>query len=65
MFKDWGYNVLKIKLNIRNAFISFFLASVCLQIATLASEGQVELYQRLSFERGRCYFPCQKAETQL
>lgn len=34
-----------------------FLASVCLQIATLASEGQVELYQRLSFERGRCYFP--------
>lgn len=31
-------------------------ASVCLQIASLASEGQVELYQRLSFERGRCCF---------
>lgn len=28
-----------------------------LQIATLASEDQLELYQRLSFERGRCYFP--------
>lgn len=46
-------------------FICFLLASVCLQIAALASEGQVELYQRLSFERGRCYFPCQKVETQL
>lgn len=31
-------------------------ASVCLQIASLVSEGQVELYQRLSFERGRCCF---------
>lgn len=52
-------------------------ACVCLQIASLVSEGQVELYQRLSFERGRCcpppllvvlqglYFLAQKAETQL
>lgn len=31
-------------------------ASVCLQIAGLVSEGQVELYQRLSFERGGCCF---------
>lgn len=64
-----GDNVLKIQLNLRNVFICvcvfFPLASVCLQIATLASEDQVELFQRLSFERGRCDSPCQTAETLL
>lgn len=48
--------LLKIKFNIRNVFICmyFLFLSLCLQVAALASDEQVELYRRLSFERGGC-----------
>lgn len=45
-----------LKSNKMSIYFCLSSASVCLQIASLVSEGQLELYQRLSFERGRCCF---------
>lgn len=42
------------------ASVCVHFCPLCLQIATLASEDQLALYRRLSFERGRCFSPVRR-----